>query len=499
MGGQAVFTAPSHSRGRPATVLRVPVAPPFAWTTARAGYGEPVTEAAGLRDVLDDLDRRHETHLDELAAYVAIPSVSAEGRGVREAAAHIRGRAEAWGLSSALLETGGQPAVVLRGPEVPGAPRVLIYGHYDVQPTGPADAWRTDPFTATIHNGRIWGRGTGDNKGQHLSHLLAMEAWLRLSGSLPCNVTVLLDGEEEVGSPNLAAFVDAHRDLLACDLVVWSDGPLHQTGRATVNFGVRGIVQFELVARAANDDLHSGNWGGIARNPAWELVHLLGTMKDRHGRITVDGLTDDVTPITDAERRALAAMPIDTAELDALGIGAWDEPADRGFYERLCAYPTLTISRLEAGGTGKPRTIIPAEARAVCDVRLVDAMTAAGTYARIAEHVRRHAPGVTCTQRGSMEPSRTDLDSPYAEPIRRALRLVHGEEPYLVPALGGSLPDYVFTKVLGVPSIGVPFANADEANHAPNENLTLDCYRAAPKVSAALLAELGAGTTEDGT
>ncbi len=446
-----------------------------------------------LQAVLDDLDGRHATHLDELARYVAIPSVSAENRGVREAAAHIRGRAEAWGFSSALLETAGQPAVLLRGPDAgAGAPRLLIYGHYDVQPTGAADAWRFEPFQATVHEGRIYGRGTGDNKGQHLSHLLAMESWIRLHGSLPCNVTVLLDGEEEVGSPHLADLARRHRDLLACDLVVWSDGPLHESGRATVNFGVRGIVQFELIARGANTDLHSGNWGGVARNPAWELVHLLASMKNDRGQITIDGLTEGLVPPGAAERRALDALPVDPAQLAALGIDALDEPAERPFYDRLTAYPTLTISRFETGASGADRTVIPALARAVCDVRLVDPMTVQGTFARIAEHVRRHAPRVACNQRASMEPSRTSLDSVYVEPIRRALRLVHGEDPYLMPALGGSLPDYVFTKILGVPSIGVPFANADEANHAPNENLAVDCYRSAPKVAAALLAELAA-------
>jgi acetylornithine deacetylase/succinyl-diaminopimelate desuccinylase-like protein len=451
-----------------------------------------------LDAVLADLRGRPEDHLRELAQYVAIPSVSAEGpgaRGVRAAAAHITARAQAWGLGVTLIETDGQPAVLLRGPEVSGAPRVLIYGHYDVQPTGDLAAWRFPPFAATVDGGRIYGRGTADNKGQHLAHLLAIESWLRLHGTLPCNVTVLLDGEEEIGSPHLPGLVREQAGLLACDLVLWSDGPVHQSGRATINFGVRGIVQFELTAHGATADLHSGNWGGVAPNPAWDLVRLLASMRDSDGTITIDGITGPVLPVSAAERRALDALPVDAEELSALGITRWDPPAGRPFHDRLAAHPSFTINRLETGtgdANGPARTVIPAVARAVCDLRLVDAMTTAETFSLVAAHVQRHAPQVRCRLLAAMEPSRTDPASPFTEPVRQALRSILHEDPYLVPAIGGSLPDYVFTKILGVPSIGVPFANADEANHAPNENLELDRYLTAPQVAAAMLAGLSA-------
>jgi acetylornithine deacetylase/succinyl-diaminopimelate desuccinylase-like protein len=486
-GPYRTLVSPAAGLRRYARPMRVPARP-------SDNGGEHLgrqTMTTELDAVLADLDRRHGEHLDELVRYVAIPSVSAENRGVREAAAHIRERAETWGLSTDLIETPGQPAVLVCGPVVPGTPRVLIYGHYDVQPAGPLDAWRFDPFQATVADGRIYGRGTGDNKGQHLPHLLALASWTRLHGSPPCTVTVLLDGEEEVGSPHLAGLVRQHAARLACDLVVWSDGPVHDSGRATMTFGVRGIVQFELVARGAATDLHSGNWGGVGHNPAWELVHLLASMKEADGTLTIDGLTDDVRALSTADRRALNALPAGIAQLDRLGITRWDPPAGRPFHDRLTAHPTLTINRFDAG-SGSDRTVIPAVARAVCDIRLVEAMTVDATYAHVADHVRRHAPEVECRRLGAMEPSRTDPDSVYAGPIRRALRDVYGEQPYLVPSLGGSLPDYVFTKILGVPSIGVPFANADEANHAPDENLELWRFRAAPKASAAMLAGLAA-------
>jgi acetylornithine deacetylase/succinyl-diaminopimelate desuccinylase-like protein len=368
---------------------------------------------------------------------------------------------------------------------------VLVYGHYDVQPPEPLDAWHSPPFVPTIRGGRIYGRGTGDNKGQHLAHLLAVRAWHEVHGELPCNVLVLLDGEEEIGSPHLPDLVREHAGELAADLVVWSDGPVHGSGEPTIMFGVRGIVVFDLRATGANRPLHSGNWGCIPPNPVWTLVQLLATMRDRTGRITVDGFYDDVVPPTPAERAAFDRLPVDLpALMDDIGITELDQPTGWSVPERLSAWPTLTINGVRAGSLR--HTIIPHEATVRCDVRLVDGMTVRGTFDKLARHVARHAPSVQCRLLAGMEPSRTPLDSPYSEPIRRAIRQVEEREPVLVPALGGSLPDYVFTKLLGIPSIGVPFANPDEANHAPNENLELRRYRNAMRTAAAIFGHLPA-------
>jgi acetylornithine deacetylase/succinyl-diaminopimelate desuccinylase-like protein len=300
---------------------------------------------------------------------------------------------------------------------------------------------------------------------------------------------VLLDGEEEIGSPHLPAVIAERAGDLAADLVVWSDGPVHDSGAPTVTFGVRGIVLFELHARGASRPLHSGNWGGVPPNPVWTLVRLLASMRGPDGRVTIDGFYDDVLPRTEAERDALRRLPVDVPALMAeIGIAELDEPREWTVPERLCAWPTLTINGMVGGSLR--HTIIPHEATVRCDARLVDAMTVDDTYAKIADHVARHAPGVECRLVGGMEPSRTPLESPYADPVRRAVRHVEGREPVLVPAMGGSLPDYVFTKLLGVPSIGVPFANPDEANHAPNENLELRRYHNGIKTAAAILAFL---------
>ncbi len=428
-----------------------------------------------------------------------MPSISAEGIGIDAVAAVLVNQLQGMGFAARLMPTVGWPMVYGARRDALGAPTVLLYGHYDVQPPDPLDAWVSPPFEPTLRDGRIYARGAGDNKGQHFAQLLALEATLAVRGALPCNVIVLLEGEEEVGSPHIADFVRSHRDLLRCDLVVTADGPVHDSGRATILFGVRGVASFELRARSANRDLHSGNWGGVAPNPLWTLVHLLATMKAPDGRITIDGFYDNVLPQTLLEQAALAALPVDVPRVkQELGLTALDAPADRGFYERLSAWPTLTINGLH-GGYGGPgsKTVLPHEAVAKCDIRLVEAQTVDEILDKVAAHVRKHAPDVELVPQGGMDPSKTPLDSPYTAPVQRAVALGHGEAPLLVPALGGSLPDYVWTKVLGVPAFVTPYANADEANHAPNENIEVERFYKGIKTGAALLAELGRMTPKD--
>jgi acetylornithine deacetylase/succinyl-diaminopimelate desuccinylase-like protein len=448
----------------------------------------------GLDDVFHRIDEHREELIQRLVTYASQPSVSATGEGIAEAAELASRALVEAGVEPRILETGGSPVVVGTGPWRPDRLTVLIYGHYDVQPPDPVEAWRTPPFQPTLVDGRLYGRGTADNKGQHLAQILAMEGLRTAFGELPCNVKVLLDGEEELGSPNLPAFVERHRDLLDADLAIWSDGPVHESGRWCLVFGVRGIVTFELRARGANRPLHSGNWGGVAPNPVWTLVHLLASMKDQRNRVTVDGFYDQVRPLAPLEAEALEHMPLDLGRvLSSLGLQRLDEPADRGFYERLVAWPTFTVNGLH-GGYGGPgsQTILPNEAIAKCDVRLVPDQRTGDVLAKLEAHVARHAPGVELVAGGHMEPSRTPIDSPFTEPIRQAMVAALGAEPLLVPPLGGSLPAYVFTDILGLPTFGVPFANADQTNHAPNENLEVERFIGGIKAAASVLAHLGA-------
>ncbi len=446
-----------------------------------------------LGDIFAYIDAHRQDYLDRLFAYLRQPSISAHGLGIAETAEHIAGVMTPLGLSPRIMPTAGWPMVLGGRDDQPAAPTVILYGHYDVQPPDPLEAWVSPPFEPTIRDGKIYARGVGDNKGQHFAQILGIEATLACRGSLPCNVKVLLEGEEEIGSPRMPDFVRDHRADLGADLVVTSDGPVDENGLPVLRFGVRGVINFELRARGASRDLHSGNWGGVAPNPLWTLVHLLGTMKNAQGEVTIDGFYDAVEPQTPLEQAALAALPVDLdATMRSLDVEQLDAPTDRGFYERLSAWPTFTINGLH-GGYGGPgsKTVLPHEAFAKCDMRLVEAQTAEDIFAKVEAHVRRHAPGVEVIWHGAMDPSRTPIESPYTAPLRAAITAAQGA-PQLVPAMGGSLPDYVFTKTLGLPAFQIPYANADEANHAPNENLEVERFFNGIKTGAALLAYLGA-------
>ena len=446
-----------------------------------------------LSIVFDHIDSQRDAFIERLLAYVSRPSISAHGIGIAETADFLLGFLNGLGMEAQLLPSDGWPFVYGKRMDQPGAPTVLLYGHYDVQPPDPLEAWVSPPFEPEIRNGRIYGRGVGDNKGQHLAQLLALESWLAGTDKLPCNVIVLLEGEEELGSPHIADCVRAHRELLAAvDLVITADGPTHESGRPCIEFGPRGIVSFELRVQHANQDFHSGNWGNVAPNPIWTLVHLLGTMKDSQGRITIDGFYDNVQPPSPAARQALDNLPVDLAGLMAkTGMTRLDEPQDRPYFDRLSAWPTFTVNGFHSGYGGPgSKTVLPHEAFAKCDMRLVSEQGVEEIFAKVEAHVARHAPEVTVIRQGGMEPSSTPLDSPYTASLSRAIAAAWGEEPLLIPPMGGSLPDYVWTKILGVPSFIIPYANHDEANHAPNENLEVDRFINGIRTGAALIAFL---------
>lgn len=450
-----------------------------------------------LSDIFAYIDDHSQTFLARLIDYLRRPSISAYGEGIGEVAEYIADVMRQMGLTVQIMPTSGWPMVFGEYHVHDHAPTVLLYGHYDVQPPDPLEAWITPPFEPTIRNGRLYARGVGDNKGQHFAQLMALETLLSRRGTLPCNVKVLLEGEEEVGSPHMPEFMRAHRNELQADLVIVSDGPVHDNGQSTISFGVRGVLDIELRARGANRDLHSGHWGGIVPNPLWTLVHLLATMKNERGDITIDGFYDNVQPLTAPERQALEDLPIDVGEVkQSLGIQRLDEPQERHYFERLAAWPTLTINGIH-GGYGGPgsKTVLPHEAIAKCDIRLVEAQTADEILAKVKAHVQRHAPEVTVTSYGGMDPSKTPLDSPFTEPLRQAIIAAQGAPPLLVPAKGASLPNYVFTKTLGMPVFGVPYANPDESNHAPNENMEVARFIMGIKTGAAMLSYLGSGVS----
>lgn len=448
--------------------------------------------ASSYQQVLAALARNQNRDLEDLFTLIRQPSISAQDVGVAECAELERHMLERAGLTTSLLPTKRHPMVYGERCDQPGKPTLLIYGHYDVQPPEPLDLWESAPFEPVIRDGLIVARGSGDNKGQHFANICGVRAWLETTGELPVNVKVLLEGEEEIGSPHIEDVVREYRDLLQCDMVFTADGPVQNDAFPQINFGVRGILSAELTVRGASGDLHSGNWGGVAPNAAWFLVHLLATLMNDDNEVLVEGFYDDIAELSPLARQALDAIPLELEEvLLGIGIGQLPPPRGLGFYDRLAARPTMTINGLTSGYQGPgSKTVIPSLASARLDMRLVPNQTCDDIFAKLAAHVRRHAPQAELIRTGSMEPSATPLDHPLAASVRNAVEAGFGRRPIDIPLLGGSLPDYVWTDILGVPSFVVPYAQSDERNHAPNERFAVESFHAGARTMAALLHEL---------
>lgn len=424
------------------------------------------------------IEARKNAYLETLFRLLRQPSISTQGVGVDECAELVAKILEENGISARIMPTAGLPVVY--GERLTGAdaPTLLIYGHYDVQPPEPFEAWVSPPFEPEIRDGRIYARGAGDNKGQFVAHILALQLLVDLDLMPELNVKFLLEGEEESSSPNLAPFIEQHRDLLKADLMYAADGPMHPSDRPVVFFGMRGNLKMELIATGANRDLHSGNFGGPVPNPAWTLVQLLATMRSPEGRVLIEGFYDNVVEPTEGERQLLERIPFDAEEVKRdLGITEFDGPQEFSYYEKTMFQPTLTITGINSGYTGTgAKSVIPSRAVLKLESRLVPNQSPDEIYAKIERHVRQHAPGVSIRKLAGTYPSRTSPELPASKAIIEAVGEAFGVEPVVTPAIGGASPNYLFTNVLGIPAVWATYAPADENNHAPNENIRVDDY-----------------------
>ncbi|MGB9752780.1 MAG: dipeptidase [Roseiflexus castenholzii] len=433
------------------------------------------------------LREQQDRFLAELLDFLHIPSVSAlpEHAGdVQRAAEWVAERMRTAGIESVqILPTGGHPVVYGDWLHAPGKPTVLIYGHFDTQPADPLELWEHPPFEPLVRDGRVYARGASDDKGNMLPPILAVEALLRTTGALPVNVRFLFEGQEEIGSPQIPAFVKAYREMLACDLVVSSDGGQWSETEPVILTGLRGGCGVQIDVRGPNRDLHSGIYGGAVQNPIHALASILASMRGADGRILVEGFYDAVQLLTDDERRRFASVPFDEAAYMAdLGVTAlWGE-AGYTVYERTWARPTLEINGVWGGFQGEGvKTVLPAEAHAKITCRLVANQDPATIVELIKSHVQQHTPpGVTVT----VTPLKF-LAKPYLMPFdhsgNRAARdvLVHmyGREPYEVRS-GGSIPICtILLDELGVYTVNFAFALEDERQHSPNEFFRLSSFR----------------------
>lgn len=422
-----------------------------------------------------------------------IPSVSLTGEGIAAAVEFLRTRMQRWGFEVQVFPTAHHPIVYGEiGPK--DAPFTwLSYGHYDVYPAdAKAEGWARDPWQPVVDGDRIWGRGTGDNKGQHLALLNAIALYRELHGELPIRIKVVLEGNEETGSRPLPEFVETHREMLRADLCCYSDGPMFPNDQPVLLMGVRGVLGLEFAATGAKRNLHSGNFGGVAPNPTLDLIHLLAEMVDRDGRLLVPGAGYADVTVTPSELEAVKTLPLDREGVMA-SMGVAPTVADPAtFHERLMLRPAFNVSGFASGYTGAGhKTIIFREALAKADIRMVGGQDPAQVLAAVRKFAAdRGYANIEIRELKSTPASRTSLDDPFVPIVKGAVAKGFGREPLVVPSLGGTTPDYVFTRLLGLPSIVVPLAPYDENNHAPNESTKVSLYLAGVRTGMHLIEAL---------
>ncbi len=395
------------------------------------------------------------------------------------------------------METGGHPVVYAEWPGPPGSPTVLIYGHFDVQPPDPVERWTHPPFEPVVKDGRIYARGASDDKGNLLAPVIACELMLRRTGSLPLTVKFLIEGQEEIGSPQLPEFIHRHRELLSCDLVLSADGGQFSEDVPALTLSSRGLCALQIDVRGPASDLHSGVHGGAVQNPIHALAAILASLHDPDGRVSVEGFYDRVLAPTQAEREELAAIPFDEeAYRRELGVPALFGEAGYTTLERQGIRPTLEVNGVWGGFTGEGvKTVLPSEAHAKVTCRLVAEQDPDEVLERVAAHVRRHCPpGVTVEVRrlgGAARPYRMPADHPGAQAAREVLRELYGREPVRV-RVGGTVPVYeLFLRELGAYTVSFAFGLSDERIHAPDEFFRVASLKRAIVGYALLLQRLG--------
>ncbi len=417
--------------------------------------------------------------LNELKTLLRIPSVSTlpeHASDCRTAAELLATELRRIGMENVrLIEGEGHPLVYADWLHAKGKPTVLCYGHYDVQPPDPLDEWISPPFEPTERNGNLYARGAVDDKGQVWAQVKALESLLAANGSLPLNVRVILEGEEEVGGEGIANFVASKPPELKADFALVSDTELFAPGLPTLCVGLRGMIYTELEVRGAKTDLHSGMYGGAAPNPFFALAQILARLKDENGHIQIPGFYDDIIPPSAEELAAWRSLPFDEEEYRINEVGARQLVGEAGYsvLERTWARPTLDVHGIPGGFTGAgAKTVIPAKAQAKVSMRLVPGMTPAKAFAQYKSYVEKIAPaGVDVDVRliHSGDPCLIPVDNPYIKAATRALHEVWGKDTVFIRS-GGSIPIVGdFARHLGLPSVMMGFGLPDDNLHAPNE------------------------------
>lgn len=426
-----------------------------------------------------------EAHLNELKEFLRIPSISSlseHKEDIQEAAKWLVKAFEKLNLENiSITQTAGHPVVYADWLHAEGKPTILFYGHYDVQPVDPLHLWESEPFNPTIRDNKLFARGASDDKGQVFMHLKMIEALFATTGTLPVNVKFIYEGEEEIGSPNLPAFVEEHKEKLAADLIVISDTGLYGPGKPAVCYGLRGLTGLQIDVSGAKGDLHSGLYGGGVQNAIHALAEILASFRDEHGTIQVEGFYDKVLPLTVEEREAYKALGFNEEDVkEEVGVKELFGEAGYSYLEQTWARPTLEVNGVFGGFSGEGiKTVLPAEAGAKITCRLVPNQEPEEIVALLRAHIEKHKPTgveVTISEFDKGRPYLTPFDHPLIQAAGRSY-----EKVYNVPTAytrgGGSIPIVAaFDEILKLPIVLMGFGLSSENFHAPNEHFHLENF-----------------------
>jgi len=436
--------------------------------------------------ILQFAKKNQNRFIEELKEFIKIPSISGspEHKEEMKRCAHfLQNRMKEIGLARVeIFDTPGHPLVYGEWIIDPEKPTVLIYGHYDVQPVDPLDMWKTPPFEPDVREGRMYGRGTVDDKGQIYIHFNAIESWKKVEQTLPLNVKFILEGEEEIGSENLTVFLDNQGELLKSDIALISDTPMFRKGFPSICYGLRGLVYFQVNVQGSNQDLHSGSFGGVLKNPIHALTEIIQSLKDKSGHITIPGFYEDVVEVTPEERESFSRLPFDE-ETYRQEIGAPGLYNESGYsvLESIWCRPTLDVCGIWGGFTEEgAKTVIPAKAHAKISMRLVPHQNPDKINQLFETYVKSIAPSevqVTTNRMHSGMPFLVDTTHPAIGVAKKALERGFGAEAVFIRE-GGSIPVLqTLSEVVEVPCLLIGFGLPDENAHGPNEWLDLENYQ----------------------
>ena len=454
-----------------------------------------------LAAVSDYLDQHADRFLEELKEFLRIPTVSADPEckpHLRRGAEFVHRQLADLGMKAEIVPTAGHPIVYAECLESPGAPTVMVYGHYDVQPPDPLDLWTTPPFEPTVRDGCLYARGATDDKGQVFTHIKSAEAWLRTVGKLPVNLKYVIEGEEEVGSRNLEDFLNANKDRLSCDVAVVSDTSQYAPNQPAITYGLRGILAVEVTVTGPKKDLHSGVFGGAVMNPATGLARMIASLHDDHGRVRIPGFYDAVQKLSDAERQQFRDLNFDEAAFKT-ELGITEVFGEAGFttLERRWTRPTCEVNGLVSGYTGVgPKTIVPSKATVKITCRLVPDQDPHQLIEALHQYLKAQCPPSLLFEFTSYHGCPAfvfDPTSPYIEAAAEAIREAWGVQQVRLIREGGSIPVVqTFKDVLGVDTLLLGWGQNTDNLHSPNEHFSVADFHRGTKASASLWAKLAA-------